>query len=342
MISTDRIIAGCKATRLHELTVTRIEAYLNEEGISGHTRNTYIQTLKTFIRWAVETDRLREDPLRALKATPQSKIDPVHPRRALTVSEIDRLLEAAESRPLIEAQTVRTGKDKSKLIAKAHDRVKRKRSRLGRERRLAYLIAVWTGLRRSEIKKLQWRDVDLDAQIPCLRLRREATKARRNDMLVLHPQLADALKKARPGNVAGTAHIVRTVPDMKTFRADLVASGIDPGDRTTGYIDFHSLRMTLSTMMATAGMSQRVRQSHMRHSDPRLTEKTYMDERLLPVASALCRVPAIGGEGTATANTQPTLEPTKPTDLHPKTGRLGAGVVMGWQRGARARIRDVG
>ena len=39
--------------------------------------------------------------------------------------------------------------------------------------------------------------------------------------------------------------------------------------------------------MAAAGMSQRVWQAHMRHTDPRLTECTYMDESLLPVAEQL-------------------------------------------------------
>jgi hypothetical protein len=31
----------------------------------------------------------------------------------------------------------------------------------------------------------------------------------------------------------------------------------------------------------------------MRHTDPRLTERTYMDERLLPIAAELSQLPAI-------------------------------------------------
>ena len=53
-----------------------------------------------------------------------------------------------------------------------------------------------------------------------------------------------------------------------------------------------TLRKTLSTMMAAAGMSQRARQAHMRHTDPRLTENTYMDDALLPIASELAKLPA--------------------------------------------------
>ena len=49
--------------------------------------------------------------------------------------------------------------------------------------------------------------------------------------------------------------------------------------------------------MAAAEMGQRMRQAHMRHTDPRLTECTYMDESLLPVAEELSRVPAILAPG---------------------------------------------
>ncbi len=77
------------------------------------------------------------------------------------------------------------------------------------------------------------------------------------------------------------------------LQADLKLAGVEYGNRAVGYVDFHALRKTLSTMMAAAGMSQRVRQAHMRHTDPRLTEGTYMDESLLPVAEELSKVPAI-------------------------------------------------
>lgn len=42
-----------------------------------------------------------------------------------------------------------------------------------------------------------------------------------------------------------------------------------------------------------AGLSSRTRRTQMRHTDPRLTENTYMDAALLPIASELQKVPAI-------------------------------------------------
>ena len=110
---------------------------------------------------------------------------------------------------------------------------------------------------------------------------------------MIHPQLRAEFKAARKDGVRPDQHVVRSVPDMKSFRADLKLAGEDAGRQETGFVDFHSLRKTLSTRMASAGMSQRFRQSHMRHTDPRLTEGTYIDERLLPVAVELAEIPYI-------------------------------------------------
>ncbi len=118
-------------------------------------------------------------------------------------------------------------------------------------------------------------------------------KAKRADTLSLHPQPAQELRDYRPEDRNPTHLVVSAVPDMIVMRRDLAMAGIDPGDRKTGFVDFLSLRMTLSTMLAVYGMSQRARQAQMRHSDPKLTEITYMDLTLLPIADELARVPAI-------------------------------------------------
>ncbi len=231
---------------------------------------------------------------------------------------------------MLEALTVRRGARKGEPTSRVGDAVRRRLESLGRERRLVYLIAMWTGLRRAEIKQLQWSDIDLDSELPQIRLRAGTTKSRRGDTIVLHPQVAEALRAARPQGTTSRQLVVSSVPCMKTLRADLKLAEIDKGDKVVGFVDFHSPRMTLSTMMAAAGMSQRSRQSHMRHTDPRLTENTYMDERLLPVAKELAAVPSIPllETGKLRSN-EPVGVPspcnagaTDATDMHHKTAGL--------------------
>lgn len=233
------------------------------------------------------------DPLATLKKIDERAQSRAHPRRALTRAELGRLLEVAENRPLQELMLVRTGKNKGKLLAKVGERARHEAVRLGRERRMCYLIAVWAGLRRSEIEALTWGDIHLDSLVPRMTLRAETTKAGRGDSLVLHHQLADELRAYRPETWSPSDAVVQTVPDMNVMRRDLAWAKIDAGDRERGYVDLHSLRMSLNTLMASHGVTQRSRQAQMRHSDPRLTEVTYLDETLLPIADELGRVPAI-------------------------------------------------
>ena len=64
---------------------------------------------------------------------------------------------------------------------------------------------------------------------------------------------------------------------MPRFRADLEAAGISYIDTKGEYADFHSLRKTFGTMLTLAGVGQRTVRELMRHSDMRLTAKTYTD-----------------------------------------------------------------
>ena len=287
-------ITGTQAVRLHELDHVKIKRYLDRrEDLGDYTRNEYITSIKALTRWAVDCDRLDKDPLKLLKPAKRKAIEPEHPRRALTMEQIATLLDAASRRPLHEKQLIRRGPNKGKLLGKVTPRVKRQMRLLGRNRRMAYMIAVWTGLRRTEIKSLRWGDVDLDGAMAKIRLRAATTKSKRADVITVHPQLADELRRHRPFNAKDTDSVVTSDPDMKVMRADLKFAQIEDVDEMGRYVDFHALRLTCNTMLAAAGISHRVRQAHMRHTDPRLTANTYTDETLLPIASEVSSAPAI-------------------------------------------------
>jgi integrase len=56
--------------------------------------------------------------------------------------------------------------------------------------------------------------------------------------------------------------------------------------------DFHSLRYTLATNLAIAGTPPRIAMEIMRHSDIRLTSKTYTDAGLLAVWDQVANLPS--------------------------------------------------
>lgn len=293
------ILDGLKIKFLSDLDPVAVDRFLAElahkRDYSGITRNEYITSIKSFTKWAVTFRRMKDDPLAGLRVTERRAIDPAHPRRALTSDEIARLLDAAERRPLLELKIVRTGPNKGKPLGKVKPEAEAQANHKGRERRLVYLLAVWTGLRRSEIRQLTWGDLHLDS-MPCrLQLRARTTKSKRADLLPIHPQLADALRDWRPITAGPGDYVVSTVPNMMCLRADLKLAGIEDLDAAGRYVDFHSLRLSLSTMLATHKVSPRVAQALMRHSDPRLTANTYTDEKVLPLAAELQGVPAIKG-----------------------------------------------
>ena len=93
---------------------------------------------------------------------------------------------------------------------------------------------------------------------------------------------------------AGESKVFASVmPTMKRFKADLTAAAIEFINAKGYRADFHSLRHTLATNLARAGTAPRVAMEIMRHSDMRLTAKTYTDAGLLPVADAVLKLPSL-------------------------------------------------
>jgi integrase len=280
---------------LPEVDADKVVAYvaaMQARGDSGYTINEHVGTLKQFTRWAACTNRLAKDPLAATRKADAGKLKKTRPRRALSADEISRLLNATLGRPEMELRTVRRGPNAGKPVAKVSDRALAEAEALGRERVLAYLLTFWTGLRRSELKALEWRDVRLDTLPARIELRGETTKAKRADSIALHAQITEALREAKPDSAKPTDRVLRTVPGMEVLRADLVHAGI-PEKNEAGRVDLHAMRKSINTYLATHGVPQRLAQAHMRHTDPRPTAGAYTDETLLPVASAVAGLPPV-------------------------------------------------
>ena len=242
-----------RATRLGDVTPERIRralAALTARGLSPQTVNGYRTALRSFYAWLVREGRWPENPV--VQVSRVRPGEPSRERRALTPEELARLLERAPP-----------------------------------HRSLCYRVAVTTGLRRSELAALRWRDVDLPAAT--VRVRSATAKNRREATQPLPEGTVEALRAARGEHQLPTAPVFRSVPSTKRLREDLAAAGI--GYETgAGVLDFHALRVTYATMLARAGVSLVQAQQLLRHSDPKLTANVYTRLELHDGHAAVARI----------------------------------------------------
>jgi len=109
--------------------------------------------------------------------------------------------------------------------------------------------------------------------------------------------VVDAILSIAKNNPSQTDRVFK-VPSLLVFKSDLKAAGIAYKDERGNKTDFHALRTTYCTMMHSTGVSPRVAQALMRHSDIKLTMKNYTDANLLPTASAVQSLPDLTAKVT--------------------------------------------
>lgn len=170
---------------LADLSEDKIEsalARIANGGASPATVNAYRKHVLALARWPVQIARvLGRNPVEAVQRHDE-EADTRKVRRALAVDEAYQLLSVSGSR------------------------------------RLFYAAAMWSGLRLNELRRLEWRDLVLDSERPCVRLRAATTKAKRADELPLHPDLAAELLEARPPSAKPTDRVFETIPRLATFK----------------------------------------------------------------------------------------------------------------------------
>ncbi len=161
--------------------------------------------------------------------------------------------------------------------------------------------------------------MDFDAQTITVR----NGKAKRTDLIPMHPQLADELMRRRDTSMATPK--ARVFPQTVTDRTrlhDFLRAGlarevvvtdadgkpvmIGKGKRQRPKIrivtedadgrcvDLHAMRTTLGTNLARAGVAPQIAQRIMRHSDYKTTLKHYTVLGLTDTSKAVADLPAIG------------------------------------------------
>ena len=288
-------ICFVEANRLKDVTDGAFSKYLHrkkDEGKSARTVNHHRSDVMAFLNWCVKTGRIPQNPLKVVPKLDEDA-DRRRVRRPLCDEELARLLDVAA--------------EQDKKNGTRHP-----------PRRIIYLLAAMTGLRRNELKQLRWHDYDEEAE--ALRIRIGVGKAKREDLVALHSQVSEALRELKSQGAQPTDNIFKSVPTIITFYKDLarareawIAEGATKAEQESKrqstflakfdeegrVVDFHAMRTTLGTRLALQGVAPQLAQRIMRHSDYRTTLQHYTVLGLADTAKAINQLPEIGGTGQA-------------------------------------------
>ena len=168
-----------------------------------------------------------------------------------------------------------------------------------------------------------WSNVVLGESGGLLRIHAAVNKNRKEQALPLHHELAKALQRQKPADSkADDLVLVNGVPKMKEFRQDLKKAGIPFLDERGRRMDYHALRTTFITRLSIMKVHPRLAMELARHSDMRLTMKTYTDVGQLPLREVMDTLPGFGDSRIDSRNlgaTGPTVASSVPNNGAMKT-----------------------
>ena len=199
----NRLATDCGFRHLSDLSATVLERWLadrHSEDMSAGNRNEFRQTLVGFGNWCVRSDRISSNPFSAV-AKADAKSDQRRKRRAMTEAELAKLLDAARRRPLVDAMTVRRGKNKGEVLASLRPETEQRLRLLGQEQALLYKTYLLTGLRNSELASLTAGQLELDAPAAFAVLDAADKKNRQGSTIAIRGDLADELRQWLDGKL---------------------------------------------------------------------------------------------------------------------------------------------
>jgi integrase len=277
----DIVRAQLRGVRLDVITSDKVDEFLATLPAqkAARTRNGYRTSVINLFSFLVDKKTLPFNPLLTVTRHLGEK---KRRRRALPPEQLQRLLDAAKARPLAQTLAIHRGGRKGRPEANVSPEVRQQRERDGARRALIYVVAVYTGFRRKELRSLCVKHLRLDEPVPHVHLPGSCTKNGRDANLPLPADLAGGLKRWTEGR--GPDEPVFAVPMydelLKAFKKDLAFAGIPYVDELGRVFDFHSLRKCLGSYLRQARVDPAVSRLYLRHADIRLTMETYDDERL--------------------------------------------------------------
>ncbi len=278
-----RFLEAETVRKIGGLTTARLDHYLtgmSEAGKAAATCNRHRSQVIAFSRWLHRMGHAPDLKLERIPKRNESR-DRRLERRPLTDEEVERLFRVAKAK--------------------------------GAACELYYGLALFAGLRRGEMKRLLWRDIDLET----LNLHILGGKGRAVDALPIHPMLAKLIEAhkgteeppgdrpvLRPFQTNQTrlrdyekAGLVRSLPVLDEKGSPILNSRgrprvrYVPADGGEKEVDLHSLRVTFATRLARSSMPMMLVKKLMRHSTFSVTEQHYIHLEMDEARRALEAVP---------------------------------------------------
>lgn len=263
----NRILALAGAERIDDLTgsaVMQAVGSLRGDGFSVRSLNAHLTAVKTFSRWLWRDGRARENALAHLGLF-NAETDRRRRRRALSPEEAARLVQAAETGPVVRRMT-------------------------GPDRAMLYRVVLGTGFRRDELRSLTPESFRLADDPPTIVCEAAYTKNGRTAEQPVSEALAARLRSWIAALPPGRPVFRLPARAAEVLRVDLAAAGI-PYSTPEGVADLHSLRASYITHLVNGGASVKTCQTLARHSTPTLTIGVYAKTSLHDIAGAVDALP---------------------------------------------------
>jgi len=222
---------------------------------SNATRRKRYRHLKAFVNWLLDVGLITDNPLDEVVKPKKQEKQPAF----LSPSELERLLQCIDHH----AETVTNIHGKPSDVQWLSDIIQ---------------VAVCTGLRRSDLVNLRWRDVDLGQQFLTARNQEEhTTKSGHEHRVPLRSSALDVLRRRnreRADSLDGpvftdrSGHPIKPGRVTKRFKHFVRKAKL----REREELHFHSLRHTCGAWLASAGVPLRVIQEILGHSTVNVTE----------------------------------------------------------------------
>ncbi len=250
-----KIIDDCRFYYFRDITKSAVEIYVGKlikDGVSSTTAGHYLDSIKTFLNWAEQDQRIIRNPI-AKQGKPDR--DSV-PKGVLNPEQFVKL--------------IKTTFEKNVLIGR----------NTGQERAILYILAGTTGLRKKELLSLAWDDINLSVDNAYVRVKASNAKNDKEAKQPIPPfvvSILTAYKAATRLKLSDRVFVSfsQSINTAELIRADLAVAKIDLIDKDGNEICFHSLRNSYISFLANSNTPPKVVQELARHSDPRLTFNTY-------------------------------------------------------------------